>query len=108
MVLGVSRVEIQVFFYLWDLFLDRENTISIIYEHIWTKRKQIAPIHSKSAMTSLVFRLVDCGTCHPTPMSDQDRISPKKPIQHQADKRWELRKKSIRGLSVDPIPNSPK
>ena len=38
-------------------------------------------------MTSLVFRLVDCGTCHPTPMSDQDRISPKTPIQHQADKR---------------------
>ena len=100
MVLGVSHVEIQVFFYLWDLFLDRENTISIKHKHIWTKRKQNAPIHSKSAMTSLIFRLVDYGTClltlNPqTPMSDQDRISPKKPIWYQADKRWELRKNQL-------------
>ena len=28
-------------------------------------------------------------------------------IQYQADKWWELRKISVKGLWVDPIPNSP-
>ena len=41
-------------------------------------------------------------------MSDQDRNSPYKiSTQHQADKWYEKRKISVRGLLVDPIPNSP-
>ena len=64
-------------------------------------------------MKSLIFRLVDYGTCHltlnpQTPMSDQDRISPKKTNMISSRQEMRIKKKSIRGLSVDPIPNSPK
>ena len=38
-------------------------------------------------------------------MSDQDRITIS--IQYQGDEWWEKRKILIRGLLVDPIPNSP-
>ena len=41
-------------------------------------------------------------------MSNQDRISPYNIKDNlEADKWWEKRKISIRGLLVDPIPNSP-
>ena len=43
-----------------------------------------------------------------TPMSDQDRISPKKTNMISSRQEMRIKKKSIRGLSVDPIPNSPK
>ena len=41
-------------------------------------------------------------------MSEQYRNSPYKiSTQHQADKRYEQRKISVRGSLFDPIPNSP-
>ena len=42
-----------------------------------------------------------------TPKSDKDKIFLIIAIWYQADKWWELRKLSIRGLLVDPIPISP-